>query len=54
MSAAGGMGGSRQTLVTGVPTPETGPMRAYVVTGDVTSGQEAEAQLNTRRTFGPG
>ena len=54
VSAAGGMGGSRQTLVTGVPTPETGPMRAYVVTGDVTSGQEAEAQLNTRRTFGPG
>ena len=54
ISAAGGMGGSRQTLVTGVPTPETGPMRAYVVTGDVTSGQEAEAQLNTRRTFGPG
>ena len=54
ISAAGGMGGSRQTLVTGVPTPESGPMRAYVVTGDVTSGQEAEAQLNTRRTFGPG
>jgi len=36
-------------------TPSTGytapPIRAYVVTGDVTSGQEAEAQLQTRRQF---
>ena len=27
------------------------PVRAYVVTGDITSGQEAEALLNTRRQF---
>ena len=49
-----GLGGSSQTLVTNIPTPEPGPMRAYVVTGDVTNGQEAEAQLERRRTFGPG
>ena len=49
-----GLGGGQQTIVTGIPTPEATPMRAYVVTGDVTSGQEAEAQLNARRTFGPG
>ena len=29
-------------------------VRAYVVTGDVTSGIEAEEQINRRRTFGPG
>ena len=28
------------------------PIRAYVVTGDVTTGQVAEAQLQTRRRFG--
>lgn len=28
------------------------PVRAYVVTGDVTNGQVAEAQLQTRRRFG--
>ena len=36
------------------PTTSAAPVRAYVVTGDVTSGQEAEAQLQTRRQFGPG
>jgi len=36
------------------PTTSAAPIRAYVVTGDVTSGQEAEAQLQTRRQFGPG
>ena len=50
----GGLGGGSQTLVTGVPTPEPQPMRAYVVTGDVVNGMEAQAQLNSRRTFGPG
>jgi hypothetical protein len=50
----GGLGGSQQTLVTNVPPPEAQPMRAYVLTGDVTSGIEAEAQLSSRRTFGPG
>ena len=47
-----GLGGGSQTLIAGVPavTP-TQPVRAYVVTGDVTSGQEAEAQLQTRRQF---
>ena len=50
----GGLGGGQQTLVTSIPPTEATPMRAYVVTGDVTSGIEAEAQLNSRRTFGPG
>lgn len=50
----GGLGGAQQTLVTSVAPPEPGPMRAYVVTGDVTNGIEAEAQLERRRTFGPG
>jgi len=31
---------------------QTPPVRAYVVTGDVTDGQVAEAQLQTRRRFG--
>ena len=31
---------------------QTPPVRAYVVTGDVTNGQVAEAQLQTRRRFG--
>jgi len=26
--------------------------RTYVLTGDITSGQEAEAKLNTKRTIG--
>ena len=49
-----GLGGAQQTLVTSIPQPEATPIRAFVVTGDVTSGQEAEAQLQSRRTFGPG
>lgn len=49
-----GLGGSQQTLVTNIPQAEPGLTRAYVVTGDVTNGIEAEAQLERRRTFGPG
>ncbi len=49
-----GLGGGSQTLVTNIPNPEPGPMRAYVVTGDVTNGIEAQSQLERRRTFGPG
>ena len=45
-----GAGGGSVTV-----TPSSGfnapPVRAYVVTGDVTDAQEAEAQLNTRRQF---
>ena len=40
--------------VTATSTPSfstAAPVRAYVVTGDITSGQEAEALLNTRRQF---
>ena len=40
--------------VTATSTPSfstSAPVRAYVVTGDITSGQEAEALLNTRRQF---
>jgi len=36
------------------PTTSAPPIRAYVVTGDVTDGIEAEQQLQTRRQFGPG
>ena len=49
-----GLGGSSQTLVTNIAPPEPGITRAYVVTGDVTNGIEAQAQLERRRTFGPG
>ena len=51
---AAGLGGGSQTLVTNIAPPEPGPLRAYVVTGDVSNGIEAEAQLERRRTFGPG
>jgi len=34
------------------PTTAAPPVRAYVVTGDVTDGIEAEQQLQTRRRFG--
>tara|TARA_R110002167_G_scaffold302634_2_gene506919 strand:+ start:90 stop:1484 length:1395 start_codon:yes stop_codon:yes gene_type:complete len=40
--------------VTATSTPSfstSAPVRAYVVTGDITNGQEAEALLNTRRQF---
>ena len=49
-----GLGGAQQTLVTSIPPAERGPVRAYVVTGDVVDGIEAESQINSRRTFGPG
>lgn len=46
-----GFQGGGQFLPNTAPTrPE--PIRAYVVTGDVTNGQVAEAQLQTRRRFG--
>ena len=35
-------------------TTSAGPVRAYVVTGDVANGLEAENQINRRRALGPG
>lgn len=35
----------------GTGNQQGGSVRAYVVTGDVTSGQQAEAQINRRRTL---
>tara|TARA_Y100000004_G_scaffold197137_1_gene269971 strand:- start:473 stop:2299 length:1827 start_codon:yes stop_codon:yes gene_type:complete len=47
-------GGLGETVPTGI-SPETqirgGAVRAYVVSGDITSNQEAEAKLSTRRTI---
>jgi hypothetical protein len=43
------------TPTTGTPAGGTGePIRAYVVTQDVTNGQEAAAAINRRRRLGPG
>ena len=36
------------------PAGRPEPVRAYVVTGDVTNGQQAEEQLQRRRALGPG
>lgn len=36
------------------PAARPEPVRAYVVTGDVTNGQQAEEQLQRRRALGPG
>lgn len=47
-TAGAGGGTATITPTTGFRTPA---IRAYVVTGDVTNGIEAEAQLNTRRQF---
>lgn len=44
------VGGATATLNAPTVTSST-PVRAYVVTGDVTSGIEAESLLNTRRQF---
>ena len=49
-----GVGTTTTGGVTATSTPSFAtapPVRAYVVTGDITSGQEAEALLNTRRQF---
>ena len=53
----GGIPGASQQggfLALAPPTTSAPPIRAYVVTGDVTDGIEAEQQLQTRRQFGPG
>lgn len=42
------------TPTTATPTPTNEPIRAYVVTQDVTSGQEAAAAIDRRRRLGPG
>ena len=46
-------GGGSQTLTPSFSS-SVPAVRAYVVTGDVTDGLEAEAQIQNRRTFGPG
>jgi hypothetical protein len=50
---AGGFLGQPQGSITPVNTPVPA-VRAYVVTGDVTSGMEAEGQIQRRRSLGPG
>lgn len=45
---SGGFGGGTMGQTGG----RSGAIQAYVVTGDVTSGQQAEAQLRRRRTLG--
>jgi hypothetical protein len=42
------------TPATGTPQGGSGPIRAYVVTQDVSNGQEAAAAINRRRRLGPG
>jgi len=42
------------TPTTGTPQGGSEPIRAYVVTQDVTNGQEAAAAINRRRRLGPG
>jgi len=52
-----GTGGSVPTSgtpTTGTQGGRTEPIRAYVVTQDVTNGQEAAAAINRRRRLGPG
>jgi hypothetical protein len=50
---AGGFLGQPQGTITPVTTPAP-PLRAYVVSADVTNGQQANAQITRRRTLGPG
>ena len=57
----GALPGTGGAPTTGVPTtgsPTGGgraePIRAYVVSQDVTNGQEANAAINRRRRLGPG
>jgi len=52
-----GTGGAPTSGTPTTGTPEGGrvePIRAYVVTQDVTNGQEAQAAINRRRRLGPG
>lgn len=52
-----GTGGSVPTSgtpTTGIPQGGNEPIRAYVVTQDVSNGQEAAAAINRRRRLGPG
>jgi len=42
------------TPTTGTPLATSQPIRAYVVTQDVTNGQEAAAAIDRRRRLGPG
>jgi hypothetical protein len=50
---AGGFLGQPQGTLTPITSPQ-GPLRAYVVSADVTNGQQAQAQIERRRTLGPG
>jgi hypothetical protein len=50
---AGGFLGQPQGTITPVSTPAP-PLRAYVVSADVTNGQQAQAQIQRRRVLGPG
>lgn len=50
---AGGFLGQPQGNITPVSTPAPA-LRAYVVTGDVVNGIEAEGQISRRRSLGPG
>ena len=50
---AGGFLGQPQGTLTPITSPQT-PLRAYVVSADVTNGQQANAQITRRRTLGPG
>ena len=49
----GGFLGQPQGTLTPITSPQ-GPLRAYVVSADVTNGQQAQAQIERRRTLGPG
>ena len=50
---AGGFLGQPQGTLTPITSPQT-PLRAYVVSADVTNGQQAQAQIQRRRVLGPG
>lgn len=50
---AGGFLGQPQGTLTPITSPQT-PLRAYVVSADVTNGQQANAQIQRRRVLGPG
>lgn len=49
----GGFLGQPQGTLTPITTPAP-TLRAYVVSADVTNGQQAQAQIARRRTLGPG
>ena len=50
---AGGFLGQPQGTLTPITSPQT-PLRAYVVSADVTNGQQAQSQIQRRRILGPG